>query len=318
MMVRLLPYIFAALLMAISPTLSAVAGDGESKDGREGGIVGTGIVGAITGLGSIRLNGQHIVFPNDLTVASDLGDRPAGDLVPGETVAVEAVLTDGTWHADYIRHYLPIIGPVGETGDGWLTVLGSGVVITADTDMRGFDGPASPRAGDWIAVNGLWRGENVVATRIEKVDARLEAIIVGTYRPDTAGDGFFVGGTRVVGIDVQHANLGDLLTVRGTEDRRGLRAESVSQGLFVGPVKNIIMEGYLSQPGPRGFYTIYGSGVIAFLGNRPMPVSSERGLYCAASVAGEPIDQLTGLPEHESTRNALLDDMGAELARRCK
>lgn len=316
-MVRLLSCVFAALFVVAGPDPSALAADGEAKDAREGGIVGTGIVGVITGLGSIRLNGQRVVFPDDLIVASDLGDRPAGDLVPGETVAVEAVLADGIWHAEHIRHYLPIVGPVGQTGDGWLTVLGSGVVVNADTDMSGFGGSAAPRTGQWIAVNGLWRGENVVATRIEKIDAQPDAIVVGTYRPDGPANGFLVGGTRVFGIDVQHAVPGELLTVRGTVDGRGLRARSVARGLFVGPVGKIIMEGYLSQPGPQGMYTIHGSGIVAFVGDRPMPVSSDRGIYCAAAIAGESIDQLTGLPEQRSIRNTLLDDLGADLASQC-
>ena len=316
---RLLAGGFLTLLIFLSSAAPGHAESEKPEEEREGGIVGTGIVGTITGLGSIRVNGQRIVFQSDLVAASELGDRPAGDLQPGETVAVEAVRDGGEWAARHIRQYLPVIGPVSRASDGSLTVLGSGIETGPDTELIGFDGGGgTPGAGDWIAVNGLWRKDSVVATRIERIDPRSEAVVVGTYRPDSDGAGFMVGGTRVVGMEVRHADLGDVLTVRGIEVQGNLRAGGVAQGLFVGPVEVLLMEGYLSQPDPSGIYTIYGSGIAASLGDRDMPISADRGLYCALAAGAPSIAELTTLPESEPDRRALLDGQGEDLALRCR
>lgn len=317
MMRRLLASGFLILSIVSFSIAPGLAESEKPHEEREGGIVGTGIVGMITGLGSIRVNGQRIVFPDDLMTASELGDRPAGDLLPGETVAVEAVLAGNEWAALHIRHYLPIIGPVSLAVDGSPTVLGSAIETGPDTELVGFDG-GTFEAGQWVAVNGLWRGGTVVATRVDRIGHRPEAVVVGTYRPDPDGGGFLVGGTRVLGLDIQHAEPGDLLTVRGIEVQGNLRASSIVRGLFVGRIETLLMEGYLSQPDPSGVYTIYGSGVSASLGDRDMPISPDRGLYCALAADAPSIAELTTLPEREAERQALLDSRGSDLALRCR
>ncbi len=312
----------AKRVLAISSIVTLVAfpvpaTEKETEESREGGIVGTGIVGAITELGSIYVNGQHIVFPDGLKLTSPLGERTADSLVPGETVAAEAVFADGKWTSGSINHYLPITGPVEAADTGKLTVMGSEIAVRRDTDFVGFGKGEQPETGDWIAVNGLWNGNTVVATRIVKIEPQSQARIVGTYRRGEDGDAGKVGGTRVLGIKLRHVRPGDALTVHGMPEETALQTETVTIGLFAGPVGDILMEGYLSQPDLEGIYTIYGSGVMAYAGPDPMTVSTERGLYCASSADRKPIVQITSLPEEGPDRRQLLNGLEDNITLLC-
>lgn len=306
-----------ALCLVLSGLVFA-AGDkpgNKPEDEREGGIVGTGIVGTITELGSIYLNGQHVLFPDGIVIASVLGERPAEQLTVGETVVLEAVHDGDRWHATQISHYIPLVGPVTAVAPDAVTVLGSRIVIGPDTLLA--SGAGELAAGDWVAVYGLWRGTDVIGSRIVKIDPRDDAIVVGTFRTQEADGSVLVGGTRVTGILPRHAGPDSVLTVHGTPDRGIINAQSIAVGLFSGPVGDILMEGYLSEPGPQGLYTIYGSGVVAFAGDQPMTVPQGRGLYCAQSTERQPIVTLGELPEDETLRKRLLADIGEEAARRC-
>ncbi len=297
--------ILSLLLLTIAPSASQNKPDEE----REGGIVGTGIVGTITNLGSIFVNGQQVHFADDLIVKSDMGDRPATALEIGETVAVDALFDEGEWRAAHINHYLPIIGPVTTVSDSGVVILGSRVVVTPDTQVFGTGSAAMLEVGDWIAVNGLWRDNGVVASRIDRIAPQAQAIVVGSYRQNAEGQNM-VGGTQFSPVELNHAISGDLLTVRGQPEDGHLRAETVATGLFTATVGTVLMEGYLSQPGPHGLYTIYGSGVIAYAGEEPMTVPTQRGLYCALTTPREPITRIAELPESRIDRNQVLTNLG--------
>lgn len=316
-MISIAKRILAILTIAGLVTFPVPATENESEGSREGGIVGTGIVGAVTDLGSIYVNGQHIVFPDGLKLASSIGERTADSLVPGETVAAEAVFSDGKWTANSINHYLPITGPVGAADSGKLTIMGSDIAVSGDTDFIGFGSAGKPGTGDWIAVNGLWNGDTVIATRIVKIEPQSEARIVGTYRAGKDGTPGKVGGTGVPGIKLRHVRPGDVLTVKGPPEATSLQPQTVTIGLFAGPVGDILMEGYLSQPDLQGIYTIYGSGVMAYAGSEPMAVPSERGLYCASSADRKPIVQITSLPEGSLDRRELLSGIENNITLLC-
>ena len=304
-----------SIILILAFTVSGYAVDDKPQDEREGGIVGTGIVGTITELGSIYVNGQHVLYPEGTVVASPLGDRLAADLTVGETVALEAVRSNGGWHAMHIALYIPVVGPVSDTGPDGLTVLGSRINISVDTVFA--NGADDLAAGDWIAVYGLWRDMEVMGSRIVKIDPRDDAIIVGTLQPDAADGSIVVGGTRVTGITPRHAVPGSVVTVHGRPENGGIAAQGIAVGLFAGPVSDILMEGYLSQPGSQGLYTIYGSGVVAYAGDQPMTVPQGRGLYCAQSTERQPIVSLAQLPEDEAVRKRLLADVGRQAATQC-
>lgn len=261
-----------ALLLACACAYSAVAE--EKKEPREGGILGTGIVGTITQLGSIYVNDQHIRFDKDLIARTAFGPRQAATLKPGETVIVHAVRDASDWRATDITLYHPLIGPVTRH-DGELHVMGSRVEW-AEAEMTTPDGIED---GDWVAVSGLWKGDAVVASLIEEVTARPRATIIGSYIPGNS-DVFQIGGTSVNQISLEHVKTGDVLTVQGRPEAGALSATNVKIGLFETPVTHIIAQGYLSKPDSEGLYTVLGSGAVSFTDAPTMISGEEFGVFC--------------------------------------
>lgn len=303
-------FLIAMLLAGLSPGIVSA----EEREETEGGIVGTGIVGTITELGSIYVNGQHILFDPDQTVASPLGDRPAASLVPGETVAVEAVRAADAWQALALRAYLPIVGPVASVEGRRLAALGAAIEIPAGVaSVEQFVGEPVA-AGDWIAVSGFWRGDTVVASRIEKIPAQPLASAVGTYRPSDEFDS--VGAVRLIGVRLEHARPMDLLTVQGAPSTGGIAVEAVAIGLFTGPVGEVLFEGYLSQPNLQGAYTVQGSGFLAYA-DQPMTVDGSRALFCGVTGGVGRIERILDLPESTARRDDVLRAFRADAAPPC-
>ena len=82
---RLRPLLRALACLAV-PLLPGPAGAEET----EAGTLGTGILGVVTGISSIHVNGLNIETPDGLMVGSRLGAQPASALRPGDTVIVTA------------------------------------------------------------------------------------------------------------------------------------------------------------------------------------------------------------------------------------
>lgn len=302
-------------LFTLAFSLTVIAGEDSE---REGGIVGTGIVGAITGLGSIFVNGQRIFFAENMPVHSSLGMRTAKSLVPGETVVVEAGRQDGVWQAHRITHYMPAIGPVSQSSGKGIRVLGSEIVVLPDTTFIGFGDNGRPGPGDWIAVNGLWRNTEIIATRIIRIDPLPEAVVMGTYERAGRDGTFLVGGTSVQGLDIRHAEIGDALTVTGKPAGDILAARTVTVGLFSQPMNTVLMEGYLSEPDRTGRYTIHGSGIISYVDGDGATMSFDRGLYCALGskeAAIQPVIQ--ALPEDKFSRQRELQSVQDSIGQFC-
>jgi hypothetical protein len=288
--------------------IGTAAVDTEITGESEGGIIGTGIVGTITELGSIYVNGQHIKFTKTQNLTSPLGVRPAAELVPGETVIVEATANNGSWQAQKIRSYLPIIGPLHHVSLNRLSVMGTDILVTKDTDCIGFNNIRKLKPNDWIAVSGLWQGNRIIATRIEKIQAQPFATVLGTYRL-SEDNMAFIGGTAIQNFTPQHAKPGDVLTVQGTGTTEGIEARDATIGLFSGPVLDVIIEGYMSQPGAQGAYTIFGSGLVAYMGPVSMAIPVDRGVYCVKAGEQANIRRVSNLPEDKTKRRRLLHDL---------
>jgi hypothetical protein len=239
----------AAVVFGVSAQWAAA-----QDDDVEGGILGTGIVGTITALGSIHVNGQHIGFAPDLAIADGVAPLSATQLRTGQTVAVIAEPQGQDWQARHIRMVYPLVGPVDVAPDGGLTVMGTQVL--SDQTFE---------AGEWIAVSGLWQGEQVVASDIERLgDYSGPARITGTYLTRDALGQFEIGGTTLVDLPLQHIAPGAALTAFGTPTEDGLIATRVETGLFQTQVGVIQVEGYYSPPQPDGMYTVLGSGLLAY------------------------------------------------------
>lgn len=264
--------IFLAVLIGFVSVFSALA-DSDEPD-REGGIIGTGILGTVTDLGSIYVNGQHILFAPDFPVTEGVSASKATQLRPGHTVAVVAVPENDHWRASYIRQVVPLLGPVQEKSDGRLVVMGSTVIADAAA-IQGI------RTGDWVAVSGLWQSGRVVATRIDRVDAAQGARIEGTAIGFTPGEALVIGGTRIAGLLPRHIQEGDVLRAFGTAEGSALRAERLETGVFAGRPQITFSEGYFSVPTASGLYTLLGAEIVSYTDNPAMIDPSARHLVCS-------------------------------------
>ncbi len=261
----------------IASTFLIAPTTGLTEEEREGGILGTGIVGTITRLSSIIVNGQRITFPPDLPVKNELGPLIASQLVPGDTVAVVASLTGATWKAQNIRRIIPIIGPVSEVNSDetgiTLEVMGTLVRLPELTTP-------TVKRGDWVAISGLWQDEDVVATRVEVIPPRQHAVITGSNLSVGASRISKIGNTLIAGIIPKHIQPGDVIQVTGAPEAGSIHATSLETGIFGGEVGLVQAEGYLSPPSSTGLYTLLGSGMVAFTNQPDMIDETAKVLVC--------------------------------------
>ncbi len=224
---------------------------------KEGGIIGTGILGQITALGSIYVNGLHIEFADDMTLE---GTADQDDLTPGMTVAAAIRKSSAGWEATAVRRVPVLVGPI--TGPGQVM----GVTVT---------GMAVPVSG-WVSIDGFWNAGGVVATRVQTTPPGL-AETTGPY-----GSGRRVGDITFRGIEPLHLDDGQIVTIKGRFEDGGLAVTSLQRGLFAGAEPSLILaEGYLSTPDPAGMYRLIGAGVVAYTDRPGMIDPTERTIRCA-------------------------------------
>ena len=222
----------------------------------EGGIGGTGVFGAVTGLGSLRVNGL-LLETSGATAVETLGGSP---LLPGDTVAAEAVRRDGGGRllATRVVAFHPLIGPLERTqdGGGW-AVLGTPLLLAADIPVRDARGAAlAPAAalapGRVVAVSGLWREEAVVATALRVLEDAAQPALVAAVRGLLRAEAgaVLVGGTRVDARRLPAAPpVGRFVTLHGRPGERGLVAEILEErplAVFSGGVSALSVEGFLA------------------------------------------------------------------------
>lgn len=279
MRIRLRTGICAVLMLCawiVSPSWAFAA------DEREGGLVGTGVIGVlgvVTGLGSIHVNGMRITYDPALRVETAFGSASPDTIVPGHTVQIEARRRNGAWVARSIQRHHPLIAPVEAIGQGRIRVLGTTVEIPESITITG-----TVRRGTWIDVSGLWRGSTLVASRVETVPPQRIIALRGTLT-GSAATGWYVGGVRVAGIRSTHLKAGQAIAVRGraVRTRDGgtfVQVRTYALRDFSEDTMRAVVEGYLSKPSLYGTYTVFGSGATALATNRWMAMPDWRGLHC--------------------------------------
>jgi hypothetical protein len=312
-----------ALLAACSsgPGPDAAGPDVAHAEEKEGGIIGTGIVGTVTGLGSIHVNGLRVTMPETLMMSSAMGEEPAYSLVPGDTVVIEIADDAVALQANRVTRYLPLIAPITQVDParGAFTALGATVQVSPGAQILSLDGQGLDLAGldvgDWVAVNGVWRGRELIASRIKRVEPHDTAHASGlvTLAP---GGGWRIGGVRLSSPapEIQAAE-GRAASVQGgilVRDEPVLEPETVSIGLFSGPVRRLSIEGYLTPPLPDGRYRVHGAGQIMDLPVAAGPMVLGRGIFCAIRNGDLTIKEQTALPEATEMRVAKLEAMALE------
>ena len=240
------------------------------------GIGGTGIIGTITGFGSILVNGYEVDYAADQPINSDFGTPVHADaLRVGQVVEVEAEGDGGHLQARTIAVQHEVAGRVEsvDRASGTLVVLGQTVSaqngIIADKNGQSVHSISDLAVGDSIEVSGLRRDDGVIAaSRIEKRAAAGPTFIRGTVTAVGNG-GFAVSGYQLaLAPNLPSPTVGTRVAVTGSISQGSFvprRVERVPETPFGGRLKRLSIEGFVGR-GPGSTLSVRGMPLAATKG----------------------------------------------------
>jgi hypothetical protein len=244
------------LIAAIgATTLGACSGQlqlGEGKRKPEGGIGGTGIVGTLTDFGSLVVNGLRVELDGSTVLSNAYGSVEEGALTIGQSLTIEASEGQGGLFARRVHLTHPVIGRVSFVSDSGNVAIVAGVRVRPEEGMIG-----SLVKDARVAVSGVWRGGEVVASRIDLLKDVGPSALAGVVGRSGDGSNPTVG-TRKVAIDSSFLPpSGSFTTLVWKDDRISTMPDDVVPNRFTGsagPLKQLSVEGYLDpSPEPPSF-----------------------------------------------------------------
>ncbi len=209
---------------------------------------GQGIVGAITGFGSVCVNGAEVQAAPILQVHAHDGQLDAGRLRAGLVIALTVAPIDGTLQASDIAVLHAVTGLVDAVlPGGRIVVTGQRVAITDATW-----GVIAPKLGDWVAVSGFRDPDaTIIATRIDPA-APGRVVVHGVLRQTTEGP--MIGLLRLQPNDSASALEGQPVIASGTLVSGILRLDALIEDVlaaapqeYFGPgVSDLSIESYVT------------------------------------------------------------------------
>ncbi|MEO0363151.1 MAG: DUF5666 domain-containing protein [Pseudomonadota bacterium] len=306
----------AALLGACAPGSREGAGVADArKDPAEGGIGGTGIVGVLTDFGSLVINGLRIETDGATEVTTALGPADLDALAVGKSLTVEAATIAGRLVARRVLVDHPVIGrPIAISPDGRSAVV-AGVNVVLEEGALGAFAPDRP-----VAVSGVWRGDLVIASRIDRARDDAPDLIAGETR--LLNGALAVGGRPVSLSGGERIEPGGYVTFTGRAVAKRFVASTLTPGRFTGaggPLERLSVEGYLDPVEAPPFYAVSGLGHSFSADARLGAFAAGRTLFEGRYVGTFAVDTGLDLPQSFEERRALLRRMaleGAEVQRR--
>jgi len=315
------PIVAAAPVPPTEPAEGGIGGTGIVVAGQEGGIGGTGAprragaLGTVTGFGSIHINGLRVIFPSEGSVPSPSGFIFERDIDLGETLEVLGELQlDGTVKPTEAMFRFPLVGQIKHVDPSGtkLRIMGATVVLEPGAlvvDEMGHR--AQLIVGDAVQVSGLSRGEEVVASRVEKMVSPVRTGVMGRVEA-----GAMPGMVRVNGVRVDYGasrppQLGWSVRVTGTYEAGRLvpyeTIRSLMETVSV-PVSDLSVEGFLEpRAAPIGL-GIGGFGHEFDPQSKVAPLSGSRALFIGSLESGTfKARHGLSLPEESASRRALLE-----------
>jgi hypothetical protein len=197
-----------------------------------------GVLGTITGFGSVLVNGLEVGINRVTKVVIDGEARPLTDLDVGQVTTIVAG-GEQDLEAVSIEVVHEVSGPVQSSARGRLTVAGQSVTVTNRTIG------SLPRVGAWVAVSGLRDAKGtIVATRLDPRDAGA-VTVSGTL---TGSDGDMRIGALRVELPAGAAT-GSRVTVTGSFSGGTLVAQAATPAgadAFPASVGRLLIESYVS------------------------------------------------------------------------
>ncbi|MCC6914704.1 MAG: hypothetical protein IT566_13465 [Rhodospirillaceae bacterium] len=219
------------------------SGIGTEDRGLGGSGIRAGIIGVVTGFGSLCVNGYEVELDEASVVTLEGHPATEADIHLGQLVVIEADQSEGKLRAASVDVRLAALGPVSTvSADGkTLTVLGQTVRLADMT--AGAGEKAAP--GDWVAVSGLRDANAVIeGTSVVRLPrAGTHAMVAGVVR-----DG------RVAGLDIgaHAAAAGDavMVDVRPADGRFTVASVRPQAGTrFTAGVREVSVQTFV--PGER-------------------------------------------------------------------
>ena len=227
-MVRLGAFLVAAVIVALTVSCG---GGGSSANNSSSGMSTVMSTGAITGFGSIFVNGIHFQT-SGATIRKNGQVVDQSQLAVGEVARIkgQASESDETGNADEVDVDESVVGPISgiDTTNGLVTVLAQSVKINGGTSFSKDIQPADItglKVGDIIRVDGMYDSTGtIVATRIERGSTSTPFQVVGTVSGLNSASHTFMINALIV--DYSSATLsgfasggpsnGDTVEVQGT------------------------------------------------------------------------------------------------------
>ncbi|WP_299727068.1 hypothetical protein [uncultured Tateyamaria sp.] len=286
----------ATALTGCAPALTtAQLGD----DPFEGGIGGTGIVGLMTGSGSVLVNGLRVELPSGARIFA--GGQPASDslLVPGTALSMVARARLGRFEALQIDVDAPLIGTLTRNGRGYAI---NGTALRLDTSQ-----PVAGAVGQRVIAHGLWQPDGSLRTSLLQTSpAGLDSVAgVAVGSPDA---GWTIGQTPVAQPEGEILIAGQFAVVSGAFAAGTLGATSVQLGRFRGgqALRQLSIEGYLEPIADDPGFRISGLGHSFDRRLALDPFASMRALYFGPYDGRFRARRAVVLPERQGLRQALL------------
>ncbi len=174
-------------------TGTGIGGTGIILAGTEG--ENLGLIGRITGFGSIFVNGVEVEYDQATKVSRAGVPAGVGDLALGQVVEVLARNEQGRVTGSNIRIRYEVAGPVSAINEksGTIKVLGQSVVIGAET-VRGKGAAGLPVPGTLVRVCGFRAGNSLIfASRLERGKKKDPALLIGRVDSITGGRAVVAG-----------------------------------------------------------------------------------------------------------------------------
>ncbi len=201
---------------------------------KEGGIIGTGVVGQITALSEFEVSGMRF----SLAAGIDLeGVESLDDLRVGMTLVLESVPDGNEWQATQLKRMPTLTGP--KTGPNAVM----GVPIVGEL----------PDA-DFVTVDGFWSKTDVVASHVSTSVSHTHSAN-GIYDANLQ----MIGSIRVKGNVPSNQTHGELVTVFGQYKDGIFLVDQFDDKVFVGDKPDLLLvEGYYSRPDENNEITLNG------------------------------------------------------------
>ena len=221
------------VLIVISFAL--LSGMALAEEQKEGGIIGTGVIGQVTGVEEFEVSGMRFGLAPDV-VLKDIAS--VSDIELGMTLVATTAQDGNAWEITELQRVPVLVGPV-----------------TGPNEVLGVSVEGAFPDAEWVIVDGFWTNEGVVATRISPTETGEVRI---TGMADPAG---FVGNALVDPTAVASFPKGSVVTATGQYAQGAVSIDNVTAGTFMQETPDLLLlEGFYQSMDGSDEFTLQGVG----------------------------------------------------------